>query len=102
MEFLIALVFVVTALIAVFLLLIGKKIDGILKENKKLSDEIILLKGGDEEMALCYAYLIIKGLRTFESVPKFMKEPTKKYLIALEAGHLVPGETEEETEEPTV
>lgn len=39
-------------------------------------------------MAMVYAYLIIKGLRTFKQVPAKLKEAVKQALIELDAGHL--------------
>lgn len=46
------------------------------------------LKGGEDDMAMCYALLIIKGLKTFAQVPASQKEKTKQYLIAFEAEEL--------------
>lgn len=45
-------------------------------------------KGGDDDMAMCYALLIIKGLKTFKQVPASQKEKTREYLIAFEAEEL--------------
>ena len=39
-------------------------------------------------MAMVYAYLIIKGLRTFKQVPAKLKDAVKQALIDLEMGHL--------------
>ena len=53
-------------------------------------------------MGMCYAILIIRGYRTFASVPKVMKQKTADYLIALDAAFLLPEEyrpKEEENEE---
>ena len=42
-----------------------------------------------EEMAIIYAQLIIKGKRTFESVPALVKPQVKEILIDLELQDLV-------------
>lgn len=42
-----------------------------------------LLKGGDI-MAVVYASLIIKGLKTFDQVPEKQKEAVHTYLFALD------------------
>ena len=39
-------------------------------------------------MAMVYAYLIIKGLRTFKQVPAKLKDAVKQALTDLDAGHL--------------
>lgn len=51
-------------------------------------------KGREEDdMAMCYALLIIKGLKNFKKdVPESLKEQVKKYLIAFEAEHLIDAE----------
>ena len=41
-------------------------------------------------MAMVYAYLVIRGLRTFESVPDNLKEQVKQNLIDMECEHLIP------------
>ena len=41
------------------------------------------------EMAAVYATLIIKGRRTFASVPDTLKEQVREILIALECEHLI-------------
>lgn len=46
------------------------------------------LKGGEDDMAMCYALLIIKELKTFAEVPPSQKEKTREYLIAFEAEEL--------------
>lgn len=46
------------------------------------------MKGGVTDMAVVYATLIIRGARTFESVPISIKENVKQVLIDLEMGHL--------------
>lgn len=43
----------------------------------------LLLKGGDT-MAVVYASLIIKGLKTFAQVPDKQKEAVHNYLFALD------------------
>lgn len=54
---------------------------------------IKLLLGKEVDvMAAVYATLIMKGLRTYESVPDLVKEQVKEILIALELPELV-GET---------
>ena len=45
-------------------------------------------KGGEDDMAMCYALLIIKGLKKFSEVPPSQKEKTRQYLIAFEAEEL--------------
>ena len=42
-----------------------------------------------EDMAIIYAQLIIKGKRTFESVPALVKPQVKEILIDLELQDLV-------------
>lgn len=39
-------------------------------------------------MAVVYATLIVRGVRTFASVPNRLKEDVKQLLIELEVGHL--------------
>ena len=41
-----------------------------------------------ENLSILYAHLIIKGTRTFESVPKKLKPYVKQALIDLDAGEL--------------
>ena len=45
-------------------------------------------KGGEDDMAMCYALLIIKGLKKFSEIPATQKEKTRAYLIAFEAEEL--------------
>ena len=45
-------------------------------------------KGGEDDMAMCYALLIIKDLRKFSEIPASQKEKTREYLIAFEAEEL--------------
>ena len=45
-------------------------------------------KGGEDDMAMCYALLIIKGLKKFSEVPATQKEKTREYLVAFEAEEL--------------
>lgn len=40
-------------------------------------------------MAAVYATLIVKGLRTYESVPALVKDQVKEILVALELEELV-------------
>lgn len=42
-----------------------------------------------EEMAVIYVALIIKGKRTYASVPSILKNQVKEMLIDLELEHLV-------------
>lgn len=50
---------------------------------------IKLLLGKEVEcMAAVYATLIVKGLRTFESVPALVQDQVKEILIALELEEL--------------
>lgn len=42
-------------------------------------------------MAVIYATLIVKGKRTFASVPKTLKEAVREILIDLELDHLIDG-----------
>ena len=46
-------------------------------------------KGGEDDMAMCYALLIIKDLKKFSDVPPSQKEKTREYLIAFEAEELI-------------
>lgn len=46
-------------------------------------------KGGEDDMAMCYALLIIKDLKKFSDVPPSQKEKTREYLIAFEAEDLI-------------
>lgn len=47
------------------------------------------------DMAMVYATLIIKGRRTFESVPATLKEQVREILIDCECGYLCGEETHE-------
>lgn len=47
------------------------------------------------DMAMVYATLIIKGRRTFESVPATLKEQVRQILVDCECGHLCGDETHE-------
>lgn len=42
------------------------------------------------DMAMVYATLIIKGRRTFESVPEALKEQVREILIDCDCEHLLP------------
>lgn len=55
----------------------------------------ILLRKEVEVMAMVYVSLIIKGKRTFASVPKPIKEQVRQILIDLELEYLT---VEEDTE----
>jgi len=48
----------------------------------------ILLRKDVSIMAAVYATLIMKGLRTFESVPGLVKDKVKEILVALELEEL--------------
>lgn len=51
------------------------------------------IKKGGLIMADIYAILIIKGIRTFKSVPKCIKEKVKKVLIELDLEELTKEDT---------
>lgn len=48
----------------------------------------LLLRKEVEYMAAVYATLIVKGLRTFESVPALVQDQVKEILVALELEEL--------------
>lgn len=48
----------------------------------------LLLRKEVEVMAAVYATLIVKGLRTFESVPALVQDQVKEILVALELEEL--------------
>lgn len=48
----------------------------------------ILFRKGVEEMAVIYATLIVKGRKTFATVPEKLKEQVKQILIDLEMSEL--------------
>ena len=51
---------------------------------------IFILRGREEEdMAVIYATLIIKGVKTYAQVPDKIREQVKQVLIDLDCGHLV-------------
>ena len=52
----------------------------------------LIWKEDDEDMANVYGLLIIKGLRTFESVPSLIKQDVAQSLINMEVEYLVPEE----------
>lgn len=62
------------------------------KKRKEIISMIFLyiLKQEVKDMAMVYAYLIIRGLRTYESVPSGLKEQVKQALIDMECEHLIP------------
>ena len=64
------------------------------KKTKEIISMIFLyiLKQEVKDMAMVYAYLIIRGLRTYESVPSGLKEQEKQTLINMECEHLIPEE----------
>lgn len=49
----------------------------------------ILFRKDDEQMAVVYATLIVKGKKTFDAVPERIKEQVKQVLIDLDCGDLV-------------
>lgn len=50
---------------------------------------IIFMKGGEEDMAMCYFTVIVHGKRTFKQVPAFLKAEVKELLIAAGLEELV-------------
>ena len=49
----------------------------------------ILFRKDEEQMAVVYATLIVKGKKTFDAVPERIKEQVKQVLIDLDCGDLV-------------
>ena len=49
----------------------------------------IIFKGGINDMVAVYVALIIKGLRTYSSVPATIKDQVKEMLIELELEFLI-------------
>lgn len=49
----------------------------------------ILFRKDEEQMAVVYATLIVKGKKTFDAVPERIKEQVKQVLIDLECADLV-------------
>lgn len=49
---------------------------------------LMLLGKGVEAVAVVYATLIIKGVKTFADVPDLLKEQVKEILIALDCAEL--------------
>lgn len=50
---------------------------------------IFLIYKEEKDMAAVYVSLIVKGVRTYSSVPKTIKEQVKDLLIALELEYLI-------------
>ena len=50
---------------------------------------ILLRRKEVEQMAVIYVALIVKGKRTYDSVPDLIKPQVKELLIDLELDHLV-------------
>lgn len=48
----------------------------------------IIMKGGEYNMAVVYATLIIEGTKTFADVPKFFRNQVKQVLVDLGAEEL--------------
>ena len=49
---------------------------------------VMLLGKGVEDVAVVYATLIVKGVKTFADVPVMLKEQVKEILIALDCAEL--------------
>lgn len=49
---------------------------------------VMLLEKGVEAVAVVYATLIVKGVKTFADVPVMLKEQVKEILIALDCAEL--------------
>lgn len=49
----------------------------------------LAVKGGENDMAMCYVTCIIAGVRTFKQVPGFLKPKVKELLIAMDLEELV-------------
>lgn len=58
---------------------------------RRILDAIILflLRKEIKEMAVIYVTLIIKGLRTYSSIPVTVKEKVRELLVALEMEELI-------------
>lgn len=52
--------------------------------RRSLMHILLTLMGGEEDMVAVYALAIMKGLRTYESVPEKLKEAVADYLAAME------------------
>lgn len=52
--------------------------------NRFLVFLIFKLNGGETDMVALYALLIMKGLRTYESVPANLQPQVAEYLTAME------------------
>lgn len=50
---------------------------------------LLILKGGEIDMAMCYVTCIVHGVRTFKQVPAFLKPQVKELLISMELEELV-------------
>lgn len=50
---------------------------------------LILTRKEVEEMAVIYATLIIKGKRTYKSVPERLKTEVREILVSLECEYLI-------------
>lgn len=48
-----------------------------------------MLKGGEEDMAMCYVTCIVAGTRTYKQVPRFLKAKVKELLISMDLEELV-------------
>ena len=49
----------------------------------------VLLRGGEDNMAMCYVTCIVAGVRTYKQVPNFLKAKVKELLIAMDLGELI-------------
>lgn len=56
--------------------------------SDRLSLIFFLLKGGEPNMAVVYATLIIKGYKKFSQVPDPIKDEVREVLIALDCADL--------------
>lgn len=52
--------------------------------NNAILRLLLKLNGGEKDMVALYALLIMKGLRTFESVPANLKPDVSAHLRAME------------------
>lgn len=50
---------------------------------------LIKLKGGENDMAMCYVTCIVAGKRTFKQVPKFLKAEVRELLVSMGLEDLV-------------
>lgn len=48
-----------------------------------------ILKGGVEDMAMCWITCIVAGVKTYKEVPRFLKAKVKELLIAMDLQELI-------------